>query len=158
MIERVQSLTGIGQTPRWSGTFHSIGGRLLRQYGHHIGLSRNYTIMDQSDSESLLTSIIKDSDKLFLKNKDNPKTKVIHSILSYARNTRQSFDDLFRSRYPWQEKIFTEVSSFVKLYDVAKRERQVVDYDDLLVLCRWRRLLGRGRRQWSRPLRVHQHP
>ena len=31
MIERVQSLTGLGQTPRWSGTFHSIGGRLLRQ-------------------------------------------------------------------------------------------------------------------------------
>ncbi len=139
MIERVQSLTGIGQTPRWSGTFHSIGGRLLRQHGHHIGLSRSYTIMDQSDSESLLTSIIKDSDKLFLKNKDNPKAKVIHSLLSYARNTRQSFDDLFRSRYPWQEHIFQQVSGFVKLYDVTKREQQVVDYDDLLVL--WLRLL-----------------
>lgn len=139
MIDRVQSLSGTLHTPRWSGTFHSIGGRLLRQYGDKIGLSPNYTIMDQSDSESLMKSIIKDSDKLFLKNKDNPKAKVIQSLLSYARNTRQSFDDLFRDRYPWQDKIFKQVSGFVKLYDTAKREQQVVDYDDLLVL--WLRVL-----------------
>ncbi|HSH10018.1 MAG TPA: ATP-dependent helicase [Oceanipulchritudo sp.] len=139
MIERVQSLTGLGQTPRWSGTFHSIGGRLLRRYGHHLGLSQSYTIMDQSDSESLLTSVIKDADKAFLKNKDHPKPKVIHSLLSYARNTRQDFDDLFRDRYPWHDRITASVSGFVKLYDTAKREQQVVDYDDLLVL--WLKLL-----------------
>ena len=139
MIDRVQSLSGSLHTPRWSGTFHSIGGRLLRQYGDKIGLSPNYTIMDQSDSESLMKSIIKDSDKLFLKNKDNPKAKVIQSLLSYARNTRQSFDDLFRDRYPWQDRIFQQVNGFVKLYDAAKREQQVVDYDDLLVL--WLRVL-----------------
>ena len=139
MIERVQSLTGIGQTPRWSGTFHSIGGRLLRRYGSHIGLSQNYTIMDQSDAESLMTSVIKDADKLFIKNKDHPKPKVIHSLLSYARNTRQSFGDLFRDRYPWHGKIASQVNGFVKLYETAKREQQVCDYDDLLVL--WLRLL-----------------
>lgn len=139
MIDRVQSLSGSLHTPRWSGTFHSIGGRLLRQYGDKIGLSPNYTIMDQSDSESLMKSIINDSDKLFLKNKDNPKAKVIQSLLSYARNTRQSFDELFRDRYPWQDKIFKQVNGFVKLYDTAKREQQVVDYDDLLVL--WLRVL-----------------
>lgn len=139
MIERVQSLTGLGQTPRWSGTFHSIGGRLLRQYGERIGLSPSYTIMDQSDSESLMTSIIKETDKLFLKNKENPKAKVIHSLLSYARNTQDSFEDLFRIRYPWHDRIAKEVSGFTKLYDTAKREQQVVDYDDLLVL--WLRLL-----------------
>lgn len=139
MIERVQSLTGLGQSPRWAGTFHSIGGRILRQYGSHIGLKPNYTIMDQSDSESLMTSVIKDSDKAFLKNKDNPKAKVIHNLLSYARNTREDFEDLFRDRYPWHDAIAKKVCGFVTLYDTAKREQQVVDYDDLLVL--WLRLL-----------------
>jgi DNA helicase-2/ATP-dependent DNA helicase PcrA len=139
MIERVQSLTGLGQSPRWAGTFHSIGGRILRQYGSHIGLKPNYTIMDQSDAESLMTSIIKESDKAFLKNKDNPKAKVIHNLLSYARNTREDFEDLFRDRYPWHEAITKKVCGFVTLYDTAKREQQVVDYDDLLVL--WLRLL-----------------
>jgi DNA helicase-2/ATP-dependent DNA helicase PcrA len=139
MIERVQSLTGIGQTPRWSGTFHAIGGRLLRQYGNHIGLSPNYTIMDQSDAEGLLTTVIKDLDKGFLKNKDYPKAKVIHGLVSYARNTRQAFEELFRDRYPWHETIAARVAGFVSAYDAAKREQQVVDYDDLLVL--WLRLL-----------------
>jgi DNA helicase-2/ATP-dependent DNA helicase PcrA len=139
MIERVQSLTGLGQTPRWSGTFHSIGGRLLRKYGSQIGLSQSYTIMDQSDAEALMTAVIKDSDKAFLKNKDHPKAKVIHNLLSYARNTRQSFPELLRERYPWHESISAQINGFVKLYDTAKREQQVVDYDDLLVL--WLRLL-----------------
>lgn len=139
MIERVQSLTGLGQAPRWAGTFHSIGGRILRQYGSHLGLSPSYTIMDQGDAESLLSGIIKDTDKLFLKNKDHPKAKVIHNLLSYARNTRQDFEPLFRDRYPWHEGIARQVSGFVTLYDAAKREQQVVDYDDLLVL--WLRLL-----------------
>ena len=139
MLDRVQSLSGAGHTPRWGGTFHSIGGRLLRQYGHKIGLSPSYTIMDQSDAESLMSSVIKESDKLFLKNKDNPKAKVIHSLLSYARNTQQPFDEVFRDRYPWQDRIFQQVNGFVRLYETAKREQQVVDYDDLLEL--WLRVL-----------------
>jgi len=140
MIERVQSLTGLGQAPRWSGTFHSIGGRILRQYGSHIGVSPNYTIMDQTDSESLLTGIIKSADKAFLKNKDHPRPKVIHNLASYARNTRQSFEDLLRQRYPWHETLAKQINGFVKLYETAKREQQVADYDDLLVL--WLRLLN----------------
>ncbi|MEX0326063.1 MAG: ATP-dependent helicase [Puniceicoccaceae bacterium] len=139
MIERVQQLTGLGQTPRWSGTFHSIGGRILRRHGHHIGLSPSYTIMDQSDSESLMTTVIKESDKAFLKNKEHPKAKVIHSLLSYARNTQEPFEEIFMQRYPWHERIAAQVNGFVKLYDTAKREQQVCDYDDLLVL--WLRLL-----------------
>lgn len=139
MIERVQNLTGMHHSPRWGGTFHSVGGRLLRQYGHHIGLAKGYTILDQSDAESLMTSVIKDADKAFLKDKDHPRPKVIHSLLSYGRNTRQPFDDLFRQRYPWHDRIARSVSGFVHLYEAAKREQQVVDYDDLLVL--WLRLL-----------------
>jgi len=140
MIERVQSLTGLGRSPRWAGTFHSIGGRILRQYGSYIGLDPGYTIMDQPDAESLLSGVIKENDKAFLKNKENPKAKVIHSLLSYARNTRQEFEELFRDRYPWHDGIARQVAGFVKLYDAAKRDQQVVDYDDLLVL--WLRLLS----------------
>ncbi|MFO7724324.1 MAG: ATP-dependent helicase [Oceanipulchritudo sp.] len=139
MTERVQLLTGLGHRPRWSGTFHSIGGRLLRRYGSEIGLSPHYTILDQSDAESLLTTVIKSGDKTFLKNKDHPKPKVIHSLLSYARNTCQPFGPLFKERYPWHEAIQPQVNDFVQRYEAAKREQQVADYDDLLVL--WLKVL-----------------
>lgn len=139
MIERVQMLTGIGQRPPWSGTFHSIGGRILRQYGEQIGLVRSYTIMDQSDAEALMTSVIKESDKTYLKNKDHPKAKVLHNLLSYARNTRQEFTDLFAERYDWLKLEPDRVQPFVKAYEETKRKQNVVDYDDLLVL--WLKLL-----------------
>ncbi len=139
MIERVQTLTGLAQRPRWSGTFHSIGGRILRRYGEPVGLEPNYTILDQSDAESLLTTVIKAKDKAFLKDKDHPKAKVLQNLYSYARNTRQSFRDLFNDRYPWHERISAEVQEFTKLYETAKREQQVADFDDLLEL--WLRLL-----------------
>lgn len=139
MIERVQMLTGLGQRPPWSGTFHSIGGRLLRQYGEHLGLIPSYTIMDQSDAESLMTTVIKETDKTYLKNKDYPKPKVLHSLLSYARNTRQVFADLFHDRYDWLDLSPDRVNPFIEAYESTKRKQNVVDYDDLLVL--WLRLL-----------------
>jgi len=34
----------------WSGTFHAIGARLLREYSDRIGLNRDFTIHDREDS------------------------------------------------------------------------------------------------------------
>ena len=44
------------QPPRlpWSGTFHAIGARLLRDYAGRIGLDESFTIHDRGDSEDLL--------------------------------------------------------------------------------------------------------
>ena len=33
----------------WSGTFHSVGARLLREYAQVIGLKPSFTILDRSD-------------------------------------------------------------------------------------------------------------
>src|SRR6202142_3195855 len=31
----------------WSGTFHSVGNRILRLYAKHLGLSPNFTVLDR---------------------------------------------------------------------------------------------------------------
>ena len=41
----------------WSGTFHAIGARLLREYAPQIGLDRAFTIHDREDSADLLNLI-----------------------------------------------------------------------------------------------------
>ncbi len=41
----------------WSGTFHAIGARLLREYAERIGLDRAFTIHDREDSADLLNLI-----------------------------------------------------------------------------------------------------
>ena len=38
----------------WSGTFHAIGARLLRELAPVIGLDPDFTIHDRSDSADLM--------------------------------------------------------------------------------------------------------
>src|SRR5881392_3219445 len=42
---------------RWSGTFHAIGARLLREYALDIGLNREFTIHDREDSADLMNLV-----------------------------------------------------------------------------------------------------
>jgi DNA helicase-2/ATP-dependent DNA helicase PcrA len=41
----------------WSGTFHAIGARLLREYSLDIGLSNTFTIHDREDSGDLMNLV-----------------------------------------------------------------------------------------------------
>src|SRR3954454_6598025 len=41
----------------WSGTFHGIGARLLREYSDQIGLDPQFTIHDREDSADLMNLI-----------------------------------------------------------------------------------------------------
>ena len=41
----------------WSGTFHAIGARLLREYAQGIGLDRAFTIHDREDSADLMNLV-----------------------------------------------------------------------------------------------------
>src|SRR3954452_24053688 len=52
--ERASILTG-GLT--WSGTFHSIGARLLREHALDVGLDPAFTIHDREDSADLMNLV-----------------------------------------------------------------------------------------------------
>src|SRR6185295_9370062 len=41
----------------WSGTFHGIGARLLREYAPNLGLDQQFTIHDREDSADLLNIV-----------------------------------------------------------------------------------------------------
>ena len=41
----------------WSGTFHSVGARLLREYAGRIGLDPAFTIHDRQDSGDLMNLV-----------------------------------------------------------------------------------------------------
>jgi len=133
MLERVEDLTGVGRRHLWGGTFHSIAQRILRVHGELVGLQRNYTILDEGEAESLLKNSINTVDSKFIKGKNNPKPKVVHNMMSYARNTCRSIHDEADDRYPFLDGMASKIESFHKAYQATKLEQQVVDYDDLLV-------------------------
>ena len=41
----------------WSGTFHAVGARLLREYALNIGFEREFTIHDREDSADLMNLV-----------------------------------------------------------------------------------------------------
>lgn len=132
MLERVEALTGVKKHQLWGGTFHSIAQRILRVYGEAVGLKRNYTIIDESEAETLLKNAINRVDPQFIKVKNNPKPKVVHHIISYARNTCRSVLEEAEDRYPFLPEIAQKIADIYTVYHETKLAHQVVDYDDLL--------------------------
>ncbi len=139
MLHRVHELTGIEPARFWGGTFHSLGNRALRMFGEAIQLPKNFTILDADESESLLKQTVEAANKLFFKDKTNPRPGPLFSVLSLARNTQLTLADTVAKNFPQYSEIAHLLPEFSNAYTKAKREQQVVDYDDLLEL--WLRLL-----------------
>ena len=139
MLHRVQDLTGVEPQRFWGGTFHSLGHRALRIYGEAIKVPRNFTILDADESESLLKQVVDREDKLFFKDKTNPRPGPLFDVLSLARNTQLSIPETVKKNFPQYDEIAHRFPAFAAAYAAKKREQNVLDYDDLLE-C-WLRLL-----------------
>ena len=139
MLNRVQDLTGIEPARFWGGTFHSLGHRALRIYGEAVGLPRNFTILDADESESLLKQAVEGEEKLFFKDKTNPRPGPLFNVLSLARNTQLPLAETVTRNFPQYADISHRLPAFDAAYTKKKRTQNVVDYDDLLEL--WLKLL-----------------
>lgn len=139
MLARVEHLTGVPSRALWGGTFHHIGQRLLRRHGHAVGITPGFNILDQGDAESLLSDVIRRIDPAFLKDKYNPKPRLLASLISYARNTLRDVDEYAAERFPYPADLGPKIAGFAAGYEKEKRKQEVADYDDLLEL--WLKLL-----------------
>jgi DNA helicase-2/ATP-dependent DNA helicase PcrA len=142
MLHRVHDLTGVEPGRFWGGTFHSIGNRALRIYGEAIGLQKNFTILDADESEAMLKQVVEIENKLFFKDKTNPKPGPLFNVLSLARNTQRSVGDTVERYFPQYSEIKHMLPAFAAAYAERKRSQAVLDYDDLLEL--WLELLKKA--------------
>lgn len=131
MKERITALVenfniNAGNFP-WVGTFHSICVKLLKRYGHHIGLDSTFTIYDSQDQ----LSAVKEAMKLLnLSTKDfNPNA--IHSYISSAKNELINEIDYEKFAQGYFQDIVAEV---YPVYQKVLRDNNAVDFDDLLIL------------------------
>ncbi|MBI5382651.1 MAG: ATP-dependent helicase [Opitutae bacterium] len=142
MLHRVSELSGVEPGRFWGGTFHSIGHRALRIHGEAIGLPRAFTILDADETDGLLRDVVDESDKLFFKDKTNPRPGPLHEIISLSRNTQQSLTETIKRYFPQYESISDRMPLFAKKFADKKREANVLDYDDLLEF--WLELLRKS--------------
>ena len=116
----------------WSGTFHSVGARLLREYAGRIGLAAGFTIHDREDSADLLNLVRHD---LGYSGKDRrfPLKSTCLGIYSAVINTQAPMAEVLKASYPWCAQWEPELKRLFLHYVEAKQRQQVLDYDDLLL-------------------------
>ncbi|MDP2684571.1 MAG: ATP-dependent helicase [bacterium] len=132
MINRVKDLLGGQINLPWSGTYHHIGYRILRQYASLIGYKSNFTILDAQDSLDLIKLCTK-LEGLDKKERRYPSAKVIQSIISFSRNAERSVADVLNEKYPNWLDISDKISSVASEYAKRKVGANAMDFDDLLV-------------------------
>jgi DNA helicase-2/ATP-dependent DNA helicase PcrA len=139
MLRRVEMLTSGGDVRRvWGGTFHRIANLILRRHAASIGYEANYTILDSEDARDFLTTCV-DEAGIDTKARRFPKAEVLQDIISFANNTDRPLEDVIPRRYPHFEPLTQSIKRVDIIYMERKRERNVMDYDDLLL--NWKRLL-----------------
>jgi DNA helicase II / ATP-dependent DNA helicase PcrA len=79
----------------WSGTFHAIGARLLREYSDQIGLDRAFTIHDRGDSADLM-NLVRHDLGLSKTEKRFPAKNTCLAIYSRVVNAETSLADRIR--------------------------------------------------------------
>ncbi|HYG79437.1 MAG TPA: ATP-dependent helicase [Pyrinomonadaceae bacterium] len=139
MLTRVEQLTSGGDVRRvWGGTFHRIANLVLRRHAASLGYEANYTILDSEDARDFLSACV-DEAGVDTRARRFPKTEVLQDIISFANNTDRPLEDVVARRYPHFEPLTLAVKRVDSVYMERKRERNVMDYDDLLL--NWKRLL-----------------
>ncbi|MDX2420106.1 MAG: ATP-dependent helicase [Nitrospirota bacterium] len=132
MLERVGVLIGLRSQQVSGGTFHSVANLLLRRYGQPVGLGSGFTILDRGDSEDLL-SLLRGQLGLNDLGKRFPRKHTIAEMFGKTANTLASLEDIVLDEYSHFGNFLTELTRLQTAYELAKRQRQLVDYDDLLV-------------------------
>src|SRR6187401_467952 len=116
----------------WSGTFHAIGARLLREYALEIGLDTAFTIHDREDSADLMNLVR--HEKGFSKTESRfPAKGTCLSIYSRCVNAEMEIEKVLGAHYPWCAGWANELKRLFAAYVDAKQAQHVLDYDDLLL-------------------------
>ncbi|MCD6679671.1 MAG: ATP-dependent helicase [Burkholderiaceae bacterium] len=117
----------------WSGTFHSIGARLLREYAKRIGLDPSFGILDRGDSADLL-DLVRHELGLSSQSRRFPRKESCLAIHSARVNSGRALEDVLQRDFPWCVDWRDELVRLFRRYAERKQANGVLDYDDLL-LC-----------------------
>jgi DNA helicase II / ATP-dependent DNA helicase PcrA len=132
MLSRAERLVGGNSKRVHGGTFHATSHRLLRRYGQAAGLPKDFTIMDQGDSEDLM-QLSRAQLGYASKGKRFPKKETLQYVYSRHINTGISIEDIVRDSYPQFVDYLEDFGKIYADYTRRKTERNLVDYDDLLL-------------------------
>ncbi|NPD68305.1 UvrD-helicase domain-containing protein [Lichenicola cladoniae] len=127
---RLASVLAPDQMPRWVGTFHAAMARLLMEDGAGLPcLARGFSILSPGDARSLLMQVAGVTDI-----KDGSQLQEAVSLLRNALATTEGKRPRSAALLGCDPEILERATALVPAYRAALADREVVDFDDLIVL------------------------
>jgi DNA helicase-2/ATP-dependent DNA helicase PcrA len=122
----------------WTGTFHSIANRILREYHHNLDLDPSFSVIDTDDAADIL-DLERHALGLQTKEKRFPQKMTCLDIYSRTVNAQRPLSEILESWFPQYQECEKELNLLFARYVGRKLELQTLDYDDLLLY--WNYLL-----------------
>ena len=134
MKERIGRLVGM-EKARYieMGTFHSVFSHILRREAERMGYTSQFTIYDETDSRSLIKSIVREmslDDKIY-------RPSAVHNSISMAKNHIISAQDYINNSALTardKEALIPKTGEIYIAYEQRCRNANAMDFDDLLML------------------------
>lgn len=126
MKDRIYNMMGGVADEIWISTFHSMCVRILRRDIDRIGFNRNFTILDPTDQQSVIKSILKE------KNIDPKKfdPRALLGAISSAKNELTTPEEFAKTAGGYYDQV---VSDVYENYQKRLRKNQALDFDDLIM-------------------------
>lgn len=118
----------------WSGTFHAVAHRVVAEHTHHLGLE-DFSVLDTDDVIDLL-DLMRAEHGLTGTEQRLPTTMTMADIGSRAINTGVPTREVMAEQFPWALDHAEEINALLRAYAARKRERGLLDFDDLLLYFR----------------------
>ena len=116
----------------WSGTFHAIGNRLIREYASRLGLDPAFSVLDRADAADLM-DVVRHRLGLSHTGQRFPRKDTCLGIYSHRINTQQPLRRTLETAYPWCLDWEDALGGLYRAYIEEKLAQQSLDYDDLLL-------------------------
>ena len=138
MLSRAERLTANDDAGRvWGGTFHAVGNRLLRLHGRALGLTPDFTVLDQADGADVM-NLLRDELGYSSRERRFPRKDTLAAIYSRTVNAGERLVEVLKGHYPWCLDEAEGIVDIFRAYTERKRRQHVLDYDDLLLF--WKAL------------------
>lgn len=127
MRERIYKMMGGVADEIWISTFHSMCVRILRRDIDRLGYNRNFTILDTTDQQSVIKSILK------AKNIDPKKfdPRAILGSISSAKNELITPEEFAKTAGEYFQQVVSDVYAE---YQKRLRRNHALDFDDLIMI------------------------
>jgi ATP-dependent DNA helicase UvrD/PcrA len=116
------------------GTFHSLGHSVLRRFADQAGVAKNFTVLDQSDTEDLI-DLLRRQIRL-TRDRHFPRKRTIAAMFSMMVNKVQTLKQVLNHEYPQFIDERRNLETLFNSFEEFKRAKHMLTYDDLLVRFR----------------------